>query len=248
MHDKTTDFGFETINAEKKAGKVSEIFSSVAKKYDLMNDLMSLGVHRLWKRYAVALCQLKPGHKVLDIAGGTGDLSNLIAPKIMPNGHIVLSDINNDMLSIGRDRMLDSGFFNSTNVVQTNAEMLSFANNSFDRIIIGFGLRNVTDKLKALQSMYRCLKPGGHLVVLEFSKPVLPLLDKVYDAYSFSILPWLGKLIANDKQSYQYLVESIRMHPSQEDLKALILEAGFDVCKYQNLSGGIVATHRGTKY
>ena len=243
-----THFGYQQVPLDEKVEKVKGVFSSVAKKYDLMNDLMSLGIHRLWKRCAISRLDLRPGQRVLDLAGGSGDLALKIAPKIQPAGHVMLSDINPDMLEVGKNRVLDAGQFNHISCQQANAEQLPFAEHEFDRIIISFGLRNVTDKAAALSSMYRCLKPGGKLVILEFSKPILPLLDKIYDQYSFKILPWLGELIAGDAASYRYLAESIRMHPGQDTLGDMLQTAGFEDCLYQNLSGGIVAIHWGYKY
>jgi demethylmenaquinone methyltransferase/2-methoxy-6-polyprenyl-1,4-benzoquinol methylase len=244
----TTDFGFQQIPAQQKTAKVAEVFRSVADKYDLMNDLMSLGIHRLWKRFAIALTNVQAGHQVLDLAGGTGDLAKMLAKRVGNNGMVYLADINEQMLSVGRDRLIDKGIFANVRYIQANAEILPLPSNTFDRITIAFGLRNVTDKAKALNAMYQVLKPGGQLIILEFSKPVLPLLGQIYDAYSFKLLPKLGQLITNDAASYQYLVESIRMHPNQEDLKTLTLNAGFDECEYFNLNGGIVALHRVYKY
>lgn len=213
-----------------------------------MNDLMSLGIHHLWKRYAVELSQVRPGQTVLDLAGGSGDLTRLLAKKAGATGQVILADINSAMLNVGRDRLLDEGLFNNINFVQGNAQCLPFADNSFHCITIGFGLRNVTDKEEALRSMYRVCKPGGKLMVLEFSTPTLPGLKPVYDWYSFNILPKVGKLFAQDEASYQYLAESIRMHPNQEDLKTMIEKAGFEDCQFHNLSGGIVALHIAYKY
>lgn len=244
---KTTHFGFEQVNVSDKAKRVADVFHSVAERYDLMNDLMSLGIHRLWKKITVALSYLKPGDSVLDIAAGTGDLSALFSQKVGSRGKVILSDINDSMLNIGRDRMIDKGHSHNTAFVQANGEYLPFKDNTFDCISIGFGLRNITDKSKALHAMYQVLKPGGKLLVLEFSKPTLPGLSTIYDAYSFHLLPKMGELITKDAKSYQYLAESIRMHPGQEDLKNLILEAGFDECQYINMTGGIVALHIGIK-
>lgn len=243
-----THFGFEEVNAKDKAGRVAEVFHSVAEKYDLMNDLMSLGIHRFWKHYAIQLFGLHSGQIVLDIAGGTGDLTAKISEKIGKTGKVILSDINSSMLEVGKDRMIDRGLIGNIEFAQANAEILPFADNTFDRIIIGFGLRNVTDKQKALESMFRVLKPGGRLVILEFSKPVMPGLKSVYDLYSFKILPWLGKTVLNDADSYRYLAESIRMHPNQDTLKSMLKIAGFDNIDYHNLTGGIVAVHRGFKF
>ncbi|CDZ76089.1 Ubiquinone/menaquinone biosynthesis methyltransferase ubiE [Legionella massiliensis] len=246
--DKETHFGFESVAWDEKEKKVGEVFASVAKNYDLMNDLMSLGIHHLWKRFTVGLSQVRPGHSVLDLAGGSGDLTRLLSKKVGPKGMVILADINSAMLAVGRDRLLDQGLYNNIDFVQANAQTLPFASNSFHCITIGFGLRNVTDKEEALRSMYRVCKPGGKVMVLEFSTPTLPGLKPVYDWYSFNILPKLGQLFANDAASYQYLAESIRMHPTQEGLKQMIEKAGFEDCHYHNLSGGIVALHIAHKY
>ena len=246
--DPQTHFGFQQIPVKEKTQKVAAVFSSVAEKYDLMNDLMSAGIHRWWKHLAIERCALRPGYRVLDLAGGSGDLSARISPLIGDQGQVFLADINADMLRVGKQRLLDKGIYHNIHYVRANAESLPFTPNYFDRIIIGFGLRNVTDKETALADMYRVLKPGGRLIVLEFSKPVIALLQPLYDAYSFKILPWLGELVANDAASYRYLAESIRLHPDQETLKTMILAAGFDRCDYQNLTGGIVALHLGVKY
>lgn len=247
-NDKKTHFGYQQVGVSEKAGKVAEVFHSVASKYDLMNDLMSLGLHRAWKRFALGLLALRPGLKVLDLASGTGDIAALMSPIVGDNGEIVMSDINASMLSVGRDRILDKGLSNNIRFALANAEELPFADNQFDRITIGFGLRNVTDKAKALRSMFRTLKPGGRCLVLEFSKPRSPLLNKIYDQYSFKLLPKMGELVANDAESYQYLAESIRMHPNQQDLAEMMRHAGFEDVDYHNLTGGIVACHRGFKY
>ncbi|WP_218814062.1 bifunctional demethylmenaquinone methyltransferase/2-methoxy-6-polyprenyl-1,4-benzoquinol methylase UbiE [Rickettsiella endosymbiont of Dermanyssus gallinae] len=244
----TTDFGYKTIPLAEKTAQVGAVFHSVASKYDLMNDLMSCGMHRLWKKFTVELAQIRRGDKVLDVAGGTGDLSKAFAKRVGEKGKVTLLDINAAMLAVGRERLIDAGLIENITVLQANAEMLPFAEDYFDCLSIAFGLRNVTDKLAALRSMYRILKPGGRLLVLEFSKPVLNFLQILYDRYSFDFLPKLGQWIANDAASYQYLVESIRRHPDQESLKSLILEAGFDHCEYHNLSGGIVALHRAWKF
>ena len=243
-----THFGYKTVKADEKANLVADVFHSVANSYDLMNDLMSLGVHRLWKRYAIGLSGVREGHHVLDLAGGTGDLAALMAPKVGKTGKIILSDINDSMLKVGRDRMADRGFISNIEYVQANAESLPFDDKQFDCVTIAFGLRNVTDKDAALRSIFRVLKPGGRLLVLEFSKPTNSLLEKVYDAYSFKVLPKIGELITNDAESYQYLAESIRMHPDQQTLKEMILDAGFEQCDVHNLSGGIVALHRGFRF
>lgn len=244
----TTHFGFQPVAWEEKAGHVKDVFDSVASRYDLMNDLMSFGIHRLWKRYVIAKGLIRPGQYALDVAGGSGDIATLLARKVGRTGHVILSDINGEMLAQGRNRLIDEGLLNTVDCIQANAECLPFQDNLFDIITIAFGLRNVTDKARALASMYRVLKPGGKLMVLEFSKPTLPLLKSIYDAYSFHILPKVGELITSDRESYQYLVESIRMHPSQESLKVMIEEAGFEDCTYHNLSGGIVALHIAYKY
>lgn len=243
----STHFGYQDVPTSEKAGMVADVFHSVAGKYDIMNDAMSLGIHRLWKQFAIAQLGVRPGHKVLDLACGTGDLTLKMSPQAGPDGMVIASDINASMLQNGRDRLLDKGITDNVQFVQADAEKLPFPDNSVDRITIAFGLRNVTDQQTALTAMYRCLRPGGRLVILEFSKPVLPGLDKVYDLYSFKILPQLGKLIANDEASYRYLAESIRKHPDQETLKGMMAEAGFDRPHYHNLSGGIVAVHKGYK-
>ena len=245
--DNTTHFGYKTVNTEEKAGKVAEVFHSVASSYDLMNDLMSAGVHRLWKRMTIEMAGVRRGHKVLDIAGGTGDLAAKFSRIVGSEGQVVLADINDSMLKVGRDRLMDRGVVNNIQFAQANAQFLPFPDNTFDVITIAFGLRNVTDKEMALRSMNRVLKPGGRLLVLEFSKPPSQLLSKIYDRYSFSILPKLGQLFAKDGDSYQYLAESIRMHPDQETLKGMVENAGFSNCDYHNMTGGIVALHRGVK-
>jgi len=244
----STDFGYEQVSQKEKTRRVGEVFTSVADKYDVMNDLMSLGIHRLWKRYAIQLSGVKAGNSVLDIAGGTGDLTKKFTQLVGDTGQVILADINASMLGVGKERLIDLGFFNRVQFVQANAEFLPFTNNLFHCITIAFGLRNVTDKQQALNSMYRVMKPGGRLLILEFSKPVLPGLKSIYDLYSFSILPILGKVIANDADSYRYLAESIRMHPDQSTLKKMVLDAGFDECEVINLSGGIVAIHKAIKY
>jgi demethylmenaquinone methyltransferase/2-methoxy-6-polyprenyl-1,4-benzoquinol methylase len=245
-HDRT-DFGFEQVGWTEKARRVRAVFESVAGKYDLMNDLMSLGVHRLWKRFTLSLTGLKPGMTALDVAGGTGDLSLGMLPQVGKSGRVVLSDVNSAMLQRGRDRLLDAGMAGNVGCVVADAERLPFADAAFDCVTIGFGLRNVTDKAAALRSMLRVLKPGGQLLVLEFSTPIAPGLKRVYDAYSFNVLPLVGRLVARDAASYRYLAESIRMHPPQEALLDMMREAGFGQLRYHNLSGGIVALHRGYK-
>jgi len=245
---KTTDFGFREVPEDAKAGLVGEVFTSVADKYDLMNDVMSFGIHRLWKRFAVGQAGVRSGSRVLDVAGGSGDLSGHLARQAGTRGLVVAADINAAMLARGRDRLIDEGIVANVEFVQADAERLPFANNHFDCVSIAFGLRNVTHKDRALASMYRVLKPGGRLIVLEFSHPVLPGLGKLYDAYSFNVVPLMGRLIAHDEASYRYLVESIRKHPDQEQLKTLMEQAGFERVHYFNLSGGIVALHKGYKY
>ena len=247
MSDKTTHFGYKTVKVEEKAGKVAEVFHSVAGKYDLMNDLMSGGVHRLWKRITIEMSGVRRGDTVLDIAGGTGDLTAKFSRIVGPEGTVVLADINDSMLRVGRDRLTDLGIVNNVKFSQADAQYLPFPDNSFDVITIAFGLRNVTDKDLALRSMLRVLKSGGRLLVLEFSSPVNPLLSKIYDTYSFSILPKLGKLFASDADSYQYLAESIRMHPDQETLQGMMDNAGFANTDFHNMTGGVVALHRGVK-
>ena len=244
MTDKTTHFGFKTVEETEKQQKVGEVFHSVASKYDVMNDVMSAGLHRTWKRFAVDVSGVKAGDKVLDIAGGSGDLSKLFAKKVGQSGSVTLTDINASMLAVGRDRMIDAGL--NVPAMQCNAEALPFADNSFDCVIVAFGLRNMTHKDIALKEMQRVLKVGGRLLVLEFSKVWQPL-EKAYDFYSFKFLPFMGKLIAKDADSYQYLAESIRMHPDQETLKQMMLDAGFGKADYYNLSAGVVALHKGYK-
>jgi demethylmenaquinone methyltransferase/2-methoxy-6-polyprenyl-1,4-benzoquinol methylase len=242
--DPTTDFGYERVRREDKARRVRGVFDSVADNYDLMNDLMSGGVHRLWKRFTLSITGLRQGQSALDVAGGTGDISLGLARQVGQQGLVVLTDINAAMLAHGRDRLIDAGLVRGIQCVQANAEQLPFADGSFHCVTIAFGLRNVTDKQKALASMARVLKPGGQLVVLEFSKPA-EMLRPLYDAYSFRLLPLLGKIVAKDEASYRYLAESIRMHPDQETLAAMMRAAGLEDCRYHNLSGGIVAVHRG---
>lgn len=243
----TTHFGYREVPVDEKADHVADVFHSVAGKYDVMNDLLSMGIHRIWKRFTIEVSGVRAGNQVLDVAGGTGDLTRYFSRLVGPTGNVILSDINSSMLNMGRDRLIDQGYTDNVDYVQANAECLPFADNSFDCITIAFGLRNVTDKDAALRSLTRVLKPGGRLLVLEFSKPKNPLLSKVYDAYSFNILPKLGKLVANDSESYRYLAESIRMHPDQETLKGMMEEAGLSQCSYHNMTGGIVALHRGVK-
>lgn len=247
-HEKTTHFGFEEVAWSEKARRVRGVFDSVAPKYDLMNDLMSGGLHRLWKSFTLSQTGLRPGQRALDVAGGTGDLALGMAKQVGHDGLVVLSDINGAMLSHGRDRLIDRGHLKGLAYSQANAECLPFADSSFDCVTIGFGLRNVTDKARAIASMRRVLKPGGQLLILEFSQPVAPGLKPVYDAYSFNVLPVLGQLVAGDAASYRYLAESIRKHPDQESLLGMMREVGLEDCRYHNLSGGIVALHRGYRY
>ena len=241
--DKTTHFGFTKVLIESKNTLVKNVFDSVANNYDLMNDVLSLGTHHLWKHYASLLPCIKKGDKVLDIAGGTGDLTIKFSKMVGPTGQVILSDINALMLEQGRKKLLDKGIF-LIDFIQTNAESLAFKDEAFDCISIAFGLRNITDKDKALKEMYRVLKPSGCLLILEFSKTDIKLLEKIYDFYSFNIMPKLGAIIANDEESYRYLAESIRKHPDQETLKQMILNSGFDFCEYHNLAQGIVSIHK----
>lgn len=241
----TTHFGYREVPADDKSRLVGDVFRSVASKYDLMNDLMSLGVHRLWKRFAVQVSDVRRGERVLDVAAGSGDLAALFAPRVGPDGRVVVSDINPAMLDVGRGRLIDRGITGNVEFVLADAENLPFPDRYFDLVTIGFGLRNVTHIERALASMARVLKPGGRLLVLEFSRPVLPLLDRAYDTYSFNILPWLGRVVARDEASYRYLAESIRRFPDQDTLKAMMEQAGLGRVHYHNLSGGIVALHKG---
>ncbi|UXY16374.1 bifunctional demethylmenaquinone methyltransferase/2-methoxy-6-polyprenyl-1,4-benzoquinol methylase UbiE [Chitiniphilus purpureus] len=245
MSDQTTHFGYSTVNESEKAQKVAEVFHSVAQKYDVMNDLMSAGLHRAWKFFTIETSGVRPGDKVLDIAGGTGDLSKAFARKVGRRGEVWLTDINSSMLGVGRDRLLDAGFAVAT--AQCDAERLPFPANYFDIVSVAFGLRNMTHKDAALAEMHRVLKPGGRLLVLEFSKVWSPL-KPAYDLYSFKLLPAMGRLVAGDADSYQYLAESIRMHPDQETLKDMMHGAGFDRVAYHNLAAGIVALHKGYKF
>ena len=245
--DDVTHFGFRNVPKSQKAGQVADVFHSVAGKYDLMNDLMSMGIHRLWKRFTIELSGVRKGHQVLDIAGGTGDLTMKFSDLVGPTGKVVLADINASMLQVGRGRLMDRGYAGNIEYVQADAEHLPFPDNSFNAVSIAFGLRNVTDKDQALRDMTRVLKPGGKVMVLEFSKPKNPLLSKAYDVYSSNALPLMGQLIAGDSNSYQYLAESIRMHPDQDTLKAMMEEAGLVNCKYYNMTGGVVALHVGIK-
>ena len=245
---RTTHFGYREVPEGQKHRLVGEVFRSVAAKYDLMNDLMSLGVHRAWKAFAIGQCGVRAGHRVLDLAGGTGDLAARLAPRVGATGELVVADINDAMLEVGRGRLADRGLAGNIRFVRADAETLPFPDNYFDCIIIGFGLRNVTRQQRALDSMFRVLRPGGRALVLEFSRPTSPGLGKLYDAYSFSILPWLGRTVAGDEASYRYLAESIRKHPDQETLKGMMQQSGFERVEYHNLSGGIVALHKGFKF
>ena len=242
-----THFGFREVSNREKPQLVDAVFQSVASRYDLMNDLMSFGLHRLWKRVAVAYSGIRRHSRVLDVAGGTGDLTVALAKKLGPKGHIVLTDINEDMLNLGQDRLLDNGIVGNAFCVRCDAENLAFEDDSFDCVVISFGLRNVTHMDRALKSMYRVLAPTGRILVLEFSKPVIPSIGKAYDLYSFNIIPKLGEVVAKDRHSYQYLVESIRKHPDQEQLADMMAEAGFERVEYFNLAAGIVALHIGRK-
>ncbi len=243
--EQTTDFGFKQVPVEEKKQHVAQVFDSVAQQYDVMNDLMSLGIHRWWKKVAIELSNVRPGNAILDLAGGTGDLAVKYAKLTGEKGHVILADINASMLQVGRNQLIDKGLL--IDCLQVNAEHLPFADNSFDVISIAFGLRNVTDKSAALASMLRVLKPGGRVIILEFSKlRVLPLRP-FYDLYSFKILPFLGKIVAKDSESYRYLAESIRMHPDQDTLMSMMQTVGFERCNYYNLTGGVTAIHRGYK-
>jgi demethylmenaquinone methyltransferase/2-methoxy-6-polyprenyl-1,4-benzoquinol methylase len=243
--DKTTHFGYREVPEDEKVRMVGGVFHSVASRYDLMNDLMSGGIHRIWKRVAIELSGVRPGQQILDVAGGTGDLTSRFSREVGPTGKVVLSDINSSMLGTGRDRLLDEGVCGNVEFVLADAEALPFRESSFDCVTIAFGLRNVTHKERALASMLRVLKPGGRLLVLEFSKPTSEFLGKLYDAYSFGVIPKIGRLIAGDEESYRYLAESIRMHPDQDTLRDMMEDAGFERCDYHNMTGGIVAIHRG---
>lgn len=242
--DDTTHFGYRSVSTDEKAGLVRDVFDSVASRYDLMNDLMSAGMHRLWKRFTINQAALKPGNVVLDLAGGTGDLAREFSKKVGKEGHVILADINAAMLRQGRSRLIDAGVSGNLSIAQVDAQDLPFADGTFDCISIAFGLRNVTDKDAALRSMFRTLKPGGKVMILEFSQPG-KAIQPAYDLYSFKVLPLLGRLVAKDSDSYQYLAESIRMHPDQETLKSMMEVAGFERCRYHNLAAGIVALHIG---
>ena len=246
MPEKTTHFGYQDVTPEEKTRKVSAVFDSVANRYDVMNDVMSLGMHRYWKRHFVHLANIRTGMNILDLAAGTGDISALLAPKIGDKGSIVLCDPNGAMLEHGRQRMVDKGLLNNLHYVQAKAEALPYQDNYFDRVTLAFGLRNFTDKHKALQSIFSLLKPGGQLLILEFSKPQ-KWIQGLYDSYSFNFLPQMGKIIAKDEDSYQYLAESIRKHPDQQTLQNILESIGFEQCNFLNLSGGIVCIHRGYK-
>jgi demethylmenaquinone methyltransferase/2-methoxy-6-polyprenyl-1,4-benzoquinol methylase len=242
-----THFGYQQVDEQDKAGLVAGVFDSVAGRYDLMNDLMSGGIHRVWKRFTIEVSAVRAGHRVLDIAGGTGDLAMKFSDLVGEEGEVVLADINDSMLRVGRDKLLNRGYGTNIEYVQADAESLPFPDDHFDVVSIAFGLRNVTHKEAALASMLRVLKSGGRLLILEFSKPGNPLLSRAYDTYSFNVLPTLGRLVAGDSDSYRYLAESIRMHPDQDTLKGMMEDVGFQRCEYYNMTGGIVALHRGFK-
>lgn len=242
-----TDFGFSRVTAEEKTSRVREVFDSVASNYDLMNDLMSFGLHRFWKRFMVSSVKLRPGAKVLDLAGGTGDISRLISESLGDSGTVVLSDINQAMLMIGRDRCIDENVADNVVFTQADAQQLPFGEFEFDLATIAFGLRNVTDKQIALDEIYRVLKPGGKLLILEFSQLQIDSLKPVYDKFSFKLLPRLGQIVAGDSDSYRYLAESIRTHPDQTKLKSMMEQSGYERCHYQNILGGIVALHEGMR-
>ena len=246
--DDTTHFGYKTVAKDEKVSMVASVFHSVAAQYDVMNDLMSFGIHRLWKRFTIDASGVRPGNTVLDLAGGTGDLTAKFSQLVGREGKVILADINSSMLNVGRDKLRDLGLVQNIEYVQANAQYLPFEDNTFDIVTIAFGLRNVTDKDMALRSIYRVLKPGGRLLVLEFSKPEYELVNKAYDFYSFNILPKMGEIVAKDGDSYQYLAESIRMHPDQETLKTMMDDAGFEQTGYKNLTGGVVALHKGYKF
>jgi demethylmenaquinone methyltransferase/2-methoxy-6-polyprenyl-1,4-benzoquinol methylase len=245
--DKTTHFGYQKVPVGEKQQRVRAVFDSVATRYDLMNDLMSLGIHRLWKRRAIEMAGVRRGQRVLDLAAGTGDLAERFSEIVGRDGEVVMSDINEAMLSQGRARLVDAGRVGNLDYAIANAEALPFADSSFDCVTIGFGLRNVTHKQFALNEMFRVLRAGGRALILEFSHPTTQPLAKAYDLYSFSVLPLMGKLVAGDADSYRYLAESIRMHPDQETLLAMLEQAGFERCSFVNLTGGVVAIHRGYK-
>ena len=246
--EKTTHFGFTDLPESEKAGRVAGVFHSVAARYDLMNDLMSFGIHRVWKQITIESSGVRPGGRVLDLAGGTGDLAAAFSKRVGDKGQVVLADINSAMLEVGRDKLIDTGNYNRIQWVQADAEKLPFEEKSFDCVTIAFGLRNVTRKEEALKSIYSVLKPGGRLLVLEFSKPASPILEQIYDKYSFELLPKMGKWVTGDAESYQYLAESIRKHPDQETLRAMMETAGFSQASYTNLTGGVVALHKGFRF
>lgn len=243
----TTDFGFEQVPVEEKSTRVASVFSSVAERYDLMNDLMSFGVHRLWKRFTVAAAGAREGQHVLDLAGGSGDLARLLARRVGPRGSVTLADVNPSMLNLGRRRLVDAGIVRGVGYVRLDAESLPFCDESFHLVTMAFGLRNVTHKPRALKSILRVLKPGGQALILEFSKLSVPMLDPLYRAYTLKVLPRLGEMVVGDSASYRYLAESIRMHPTQQELLEMMASAGFEQCRYHNLSAGVVALHRGYK-
>ena len=245
--NQSTDFGFERVEPQEKTRRVGEVFSSVASRYDLMNDLMSMGMHRLWKKFTIERASVKYGHNVLDLAGGTGDLAKIFSSQVGDDGQVILADINFSMLNEGRARLVNYGVSNNLSIIQLDGENLSFNENTFDIVTIAFGLRNITDKERALKSIYRTLKPGGKLLILEFSKP-MNFLKPTYDLYSFKVLPFLGKMVAKDEDSYKYLAESIRVHPDQKTLMNMMEKAKFERCRYTNLTGGIVALHEGYKF
>lgn len=245
---RTTHFGYQQVPIDEKAERVAGVFGSVAASYDLMNDVMSFGVHRLWKRFTIDLSGVRAGERVLDLAGGTGDLAEKFAERVGESGRVMLADINAAMLREGRERLVNRGVVAGIEYLQADAECLPFPDDYFDCVTMAFGLRNVTHKERALAAIYRVLKPGGRALILEFSKPTVPGLQPLYDLYSFKVLPLMGKLIARDADSYRYLAESIRMHPDQETLKGMMQDAGFERCDYHNLSGGIVALHKGYKF
>ncbi len=248
QNDDTIDFGYKQVKKEEKVELVADVFNSVAQKYDIMNDLMSFGIHRIWKRFTIDASGARKGQKILDLAGGTGDLASKFSQIVGERGQVVLADINHSMLNVGKEKLNNKGIIGNINYVQANAEALPFPDNHFDLITIAFGLRNVTDKSKALASMFRVLKPGGRLLVLEFSKPTTESLSKLYDFYSFYVLPQMGQVVANDSESYKYLAESIRMHPDQDTLEQMMVDVGFEQTTYHNMTGGIVALHRGFKF
>ena len=246
--EKTTHFGFTDVPESEKASRVAGVFHSVAARYDLMNDLMSFGIHRVWKQITIESSGVRPGGVVLDLAGGTGDLAAAFAKRVGDKGQVVLADINSAMLNVGRDKLIDTGNYNRIRWVQADAEKLPFEDKAFDCVTIAFGLRNVTRKEEALKSIYRVLKPGGRLLVLEFSKPASPILEQIYDKYSFELLPKMGKWVTGDAESYQYLAESIRKHPDQDTLRDMMETAGFSQASYTNLTGGVVALHKGFRF